>query len=380
MAYVTTQRGQLIPVDLATGTPQAPVSLGVTGYDGSLATSPDGKMVYVLTARGQLVPVDVRTGKAGQPISFGGISQAVVTTPNGKDAYVLQQPYGVVAVGLTTRTVLGFIKIHDARSFALTPNGKTLYVLGASAITPGPAPVLTAIDTATNTTIATIKLHARGGIRAPGLVLPTSLTMAPDGKTVYTVFQNFSGTVAHPRPTHIIIPVDVASSTERTPIVSRTGSGGLWGGLMISPDSQTGYLQLTQSLIPVDLRTGAVRASIPLRSLIQTGYEYELTYSPDGQRLYLIQSIGSIGTKVIPIDTATGTAMPPIQLATPGWYAWEGVFAPGDKTTLYVLSYDIVWKTGSLRASRMTPIDVATGAVGTPIDLPAGRSDIVFGP
>jgi len=373
MAYVTTKSDQLIPIDLDTGTPLAPIPLGVKGYDGALATSPDGKMVYVLTARGQLVPVNVRTGKAGHPINFGGISQAVVTTANGKAAYVLQPPYGVVVVGLTTRTVLGFIKIHDARSFALTPNGKTLYVLSSSAVSTGTGPVLTAIDTAANTIIATIELHAPGGIS--GFVLPRSLAMAPDGKTVYTAFDNVRGTVAHPRSTDVIIPVDVASNTERTPIVSGTGSGFLWNGLAISPDSQTGYLQQAQSLIPVDLHTGAVRGPIPVSHLL--GGTYEVTFSPDSHRLYLIRNTDH---EVVPIDTATGTAMQPIQLGARSWGARQGVFAPGGNATLYVLSYYIRWKTGSFIASRMTPVDVTTGAVGKPIEFPGGPSDIVFGP
>jgi DNA-binding beta-propeller fold protein YncE len=379
MAYVVSSSagsvsGQLIPVNLATGATLKPISLGVNGNLGEITISPDGTMAYVLDMRGQLVPVDVRTGKVSQPINFGGQPQQFVTTPDGKAAYVLEPPYGVVAVGLTTRTVLGFIKIHDARSFALTPSGKTLYVLSAPANMRGPGPVLTAIDTATNTTIATIKLHAPGGIRSAELVLPQSLTMAPDGKTVYAAFDDVRGTVAHVRATGEIIPVDVASNTERTPIVSGAVSGVVWKGLTISPDSQTGYVQRSQSLIPVDLHTGAVRASIPVPDLL--GGTYELTFSPDGQRLYLIRNKGP---EVVPIDTATGTAMQPIQLGTLRWGAWEGVFAPGSKT-LYVLSTDFDDKNGVYLGSRMTPVDVAIGAVGKPINFPGGPDNIVFSP
>jgi DNA-binding beta-propeller fold protein YncE len=373
IAYATTQRDQLIPVNLATGATLTPITLGVKGYDVGLAISPDGKMVYVLTARGQLVPVDVRTGKVGQPITFGGISQELVTTPDGKSAYVLQPPYGVVALDLATRTGLGFIKIHDADSFALTPNGKTLYVLGLTASTK--SPVLTAIDTATNTTIATIELHASGTAMVP--ISPWSLAMAPDGETVYAVFDYERGTVARPRSTDEIIPVDVTSNTVRTPIVSGTVSGVLWRGLTISPNSQTGYLQQTQSLSPVDLRAGIVRATMPLR--FPFGVNNDLTFSPDGQRLYLIQSIGA---KVIPIDTATDAAMRPIQLGTPRSYvASDGVFAPGSEKMLYVLSGGTFPKfMPGYGPGLMTPVDVATGAVGKSIDFPDGLDDIVFSP
>ena len=97
--------------------------------------------------------------------------------------------------------------------------------------------------------------------------------------------------------------------------------------------------------------------------------------SPDGGRLYVIQSTGST---VIPVDTATGTPMQPIQLGAPRWYASDGVFAPGGRT-LYVLSH-YGYPKGALVAGRMTPINAATGAVGKTIDIPAGLNGIVFSP
>ena len=93
---------------------------------------------------------------------------------------------------------------------------------------------------------------------------------------------------------------------------------------------------------------------------------YDLTFSPDGQRLYVIQSFGPT---VVPVDTATGTVMQPIRLGPPSWSAWGGVFAPGSKT-LYVLSYELDYRNLRYLADRMTPIDAATGAIGKPIDIP----------
>jgi DNA-binding beta-propeller fold protein YncE len=378
MAYVVSSEGgsgnvpgQLIPVNLATGTTLTPIPLGVKGYLGEAAISPDGTMVYVLDMRGQLVPVDVRAGKVDQPINLGGSPQKFVTTPNGKAAYVLEPPYGVVAVDLANRTALGFIKVRDAYDFALTPNGKTLYVIGSTTDTTGP--VLTAIDTATNTTITAIKLQAP---QVVGLSASFTLAMAPNGKTVYAAFAfNVRGNVHSVRSRDEIIPVNVASNTAQKPIVSGTVSGVLRQGLTVSPDSQMGYLQQTQSLIPVNLSTGAVRAPMPLPAALQ--HDYGLTFSPDGQRLYLIQN--GIDPAVVPIDTATGTAMQPIQLGAPGWYAWDSVFAPGRKS-LYILSYDTDYKNGVILGSRLTPVDPATGAVGKPINFPAGPDSIVFSP
>ena len=89
--------------------------------------------------------------------------------------------------------------------------------------------------------------------------------------------------------------------------------------------------------------------------------------------------IQSIDPTVVPVDTATATAMQPIRLGPPRWFAWGGVFAPGGKT-LYVLSYETSFKTGRYLAARMTPIDPATGTVGKPIDIPAGEDAIAFRP
>jgi hypothetical protein len=385
MAYVVStsqsnsQSDSLVPVNLVTGAALKPIPLRVKGYGSAVAISPTGRRAYVLTARSQLVPVNLATGRAGPPIEFGGVSQDLLITPNGNEAYVLQPPYGVEAVGLTTRTALGFIKVHDAEHYLLTPDGKTLYVLSYSLTysrsrTNGLS--LTAIDTATNTTTATIELHTLGSRD----VLPASLAMTRDGKTLYVAFGlNVRGNVRSPasiRSTDEIIPVDVASNTERTPIVSGRLPGVLWQGLTISPDSQTGYLQHSHSLIPVDLRTGAVRPSIQLPAAFQANYGNDLTFSPDGQRLYMIQGNDPAA---FPVDTATGRVMQPIRVGLPRWYAWGGVFAPGGKT-LYILSYDVDFKNGHYVAARMTPIDAATGTVGRPIDIPAGRDAIVFSP
>ncbi len=205
----------------------------------------------------------------------------MVVTPDGKTAYVFEEPYGVAVVDLVSRTALGFIKVHDARHFVMTPNGRTLYVLTYS-FSRTPDPSLTEIDTRTNTTVATIDLHAKS--KYP------DLAMAPDGKTVYTAFTlSRRGSLRSPVTTTEIIPVDVASNTLRKPIVSGMVPGvltfGFSDGLTISRDSQTGYLQLTHSVLPIDLRTGAVLSLIPEPAGFETNYLYYLTLSPDDQQL-----------------------------------------------------------------------------------------------
>ena len=377
MAYVLggAPRDLLIPVNLATGAPLKPIHFGLRGGETGIAISPDGSLVYVLTVRGQLVPVDVSTGTAGQPIKVGGVSQELVTTPNGKGAYVLEPPYGVEAVDLAARTALGFIKVRGADGFALTPNGKTLYVLGTNASTTISTTdlVLTAIDTATNAAVSTLTLT--GPDLKPHLrawhVMEESVTMAPDGKTVYVSYMAFNATTPL-RADAWIIPVKVASGTELKPInVSRSGIQ----NFTISPDSQGGYVSDAQSVTPIDLRTGTALRPIPLPSAHHSypQQSYALTFSPDGGTVYAVDESGST---VVPIDTATNTAQQPIRLTGwPNWMLDDGVFAPGGKT-LYVLSH----ANDMTNAVRMVPIDTATGTAGKPIDIPAGLGGIVFSP
>lgn len=341
LAYVVStsqgnsQSDQLVPVNLVTGRALRPIPLHVKGYLCQVAISSHGKLAYVLTARAQLIPVNLATGMAYPPIDLGGVAQNLVITPDGKTAYVLEPPYGVVVVNLATRTPLGFIKVHDAERFVLTPSGTALYVLSNTVSRTMAGSSLTAIDTTTNTTAATIDLRQQDNG-------PFDLVMAPDGKTVYTAFTfRVRGSFRSParmRSTYEIVPVDVTSNTEGKPVVSGAVPGEPAQGLTISPDSH---------------------------------------------RLYVIQGTDQT---VFPVDTRTGTVLQPIRLGPPprsSWggvfSAWGGVFAPGGKT-LYILSYDMSSKTGRYLAARMTPIDTVTGAVGTPISIPPGQDAIAFIP
>ena len=67
-AYVATAGGQLIPVDLATGT--AGRAIGVAGYP-DLAIDSAGTIAYVADTFGTTItPINLATGKRGIPIKF----------------------------------------------------------------------------------------------------------------------------------------------------------------------------------------------------------------------------------------------------------------------------------------------------------------------
>ena len=79
------------PIDLGTSTARAPIQIQAP-CPNSVSIAPDGRTVWVATFCGQLVPIDVTTGTAGVPISFGtGVvvsGRGMAISPDGGYAYV----------------------------------------------------------------------------------------------------------------------------------------------------------------------------------------------------------------------------------------------------------------------------------------------------
>jgi hypothetical protein len=110
-----------------TGSRRPPAAAAGGPY--GMVITPNGKTIYVASARGQVTPIDVAARKTGRPFRVGGQPRAMLMTPDGRTGYLLEPPYGVAVVSFTTNTRLGFIKVPYAESFALTPDGRTLYVV-----------------------------------------------------------------------------------------------------------------------------------------------------------------------------------------------------------------------------------------------------------
>jgi DNA-binding beta-propeller fold protein YncE len=302
--------------------------------------TPNGKIICVLTdnlRRVYLVTINVRTGAIGQPIAipaddFNMSSMPFVITPDGRYAYLLNQPFpagrlgpatpgSVVPVNLATGSVGRKITVPGAENLVITPNGQTVYVLtqqdagtrGAQYY--GSHPVVP-IDTATNTALTPIKIAAGG--------LADSIAVGPDGKTVYvaTFWVNHVSAVT---------PISTASNTALAPIPIRLAaySGGF---LAIAPDGSTAYLYgNSQYVFPVDLRTNKVLKPIRLpsdyacvmrkNSCIGT-WAWTFQIAPDSRTAYLY---GPPDVDVIPIDLTTGVAQAPLVVARPPYnqVAWD---------------------------------------------------------
>jgi DNA-binding beta-propeller fold protein YncE len=162
-AYVVNQiSDSLTPIDLATDKAESPIFPITSPYNGNselagIAITPDGQTAYVVNDRWQsstpneVVPVDLATGKPGAPIKLGdpqGTPLNIAIAPNGLSAYVteivLESGFGsaVIPIDLTTGVAGAPIYLGDQISggqkgsrvvvepwaIAISPDGHTAYV------------------------------------------------------------------------------------------------------------------------------------------------------------------------------------------------------------------------------------------------------------
>src|SRR5215471_9742913 len=187
---------------------------------------PTGAVMYVAASNG-MTPVETATNTRGKPIKIGAIPAAIAITPDGKTAYIVDLPaYGrgpttVVPVATATNTRGRPIKISDAfglgAAIAITPDGKTAYVVTAAHRGATVIPVATA----TNTPGKPINI---GG----GVPQTAAIAIAPDGKTAYIADGHH----------HAVIPVATATNTPGKPI----NINGTAVAIAITPDGKTAYV------------------------------------------------------------------------------------------------------------------------------------------
>ena len=123
-----------------------------TGGDGASAARcgrhDGGQVLYRLRRQLRLKhrdPINTATGAAGRPIPVGEGPLAIAITPNGKTAYVVNTlGHTVTPITIATNTAGPTIPASlDPSVIAITPNSKTAYVLNLDSVIP--------IATATNT-------------------------------------------------------------------------------------------------------------------------------------------------------------------------------------------------------------------------------------
>ena len=128
-----------------------------------------------------VTPIPVCTNVAGKPIPVGNGPVTIAITPNGKTAYVVNENSGTVTpIRTATNTPGKAIRVAGRLpdAIAITPNGKTAYVASS-----GSSGVVTPIRTATNTP----------GRPIPVGQGPIAIAITPNGTTAYVV--SFGGVV-----------------------------------------------------------------------------------------------------------------------------------------------------------------------------------------
>jgi DNA-binding beta-propeller fold protein YncE len=174
-AYVATQYPNTVtPVRLATGRLLKPIR--ITGQPLDVAVTPDASTVVVAYAsvnRSSVTLIHTATGKAFKTVRFTGFPWPgpVLTTRDSRTAYIANDAWSGTVIPLRTRTGrLGPpIRVgHDPVAMAITPDGKTAYVLDTGGVTP--------IRTATGTALRAISL---------GRSLFGGVAFTPDSRFIY---------------------------------------------------------------------------------------------------------------------------------------------------------------------------------------------------
>ena len=292
-----------------------PAGLGAFGHllgPARPQQSPAPPTLYIYSDNGShggtVTPVNTATGTHGKPIHVGlsgstpkgGFAPAdgqIAITPDGKTAYLITGS-SVTPVSTATGTPGKPIYIdgnpfHYPDFIAITPDGKTAYVTQQASGT------ITPISTATGTPGKPI--HISGLLSS----VSAQIVITPDGKTVYVT--TMSGTV---------VPISTATNMPGKPIrVGMTGGapkfsfGPNGGQIVITPDGKTAYVATTSgTVVPISTATNTPGKQIHFGGGLFTFLgEPCLVITPDGKTVYV-----TTGSGVTPINTATNTPGKPI--------------------------------------------------------------------
>jgi len=253
--------GNVVPIDLATDTPRAPIALPTAdtspGHD--IAISPDGSRAYVAVSNvsgsadaNAVVPVDLAAGRPLTPIPFPAGAYAIVVSPDGATAYVTDSS-GVVPLDLATGKPGAQIPIPGgAEAIAIAPDGNTAYV------TTSTGSVVVPINLATRTAQTPVQVGA--GAEA--------IAITPDGRTAYVATSvlttpSTQGVLAVSK----VVPIDLTTNTPGAPIQLPTNAETSRHGIAITPDGRTAYVAVVDGpdaavdvngVLPIDLGTNTL--------------------------------------------------------------------------------------------------------------------------
>ncbi|HEY3904974.1 MAG TPA: YncE family protein [Streptosporangiaceae bacterium] len=303
--------GTVTPVSTRTGRAGRPVH--VPAQPDELAVAPDGKTVWVASqidgnnqTPGRVTPISTATGRAGQPIRVGIDPGPLVISPDSRTVYL-------ATAGLDNQTLAGNLTVISARTdrvrrvltgfdpddMALGRGGRMLYIAYEQG-----ADEQGADEQGTVIPIRTATLRPGRPIRLAGFL--QQLILGPGGRALYVL--NDSG-----RLSRISLPADRVTWSARTaPLPTTMG---------LAPDGRSLYVlglrrnQRPGYVVPVSTSSGAAGHRIAVgRAPIA------IAFGPGGRTAYVLCSpyrltgdrlkfgIGS----VFPVILATGRSGQPV--------------------------------------------------------------------
>ena len=290
MAYVAMSDGELVPLDVTTGTAEAPMRIDPDPT--SVAVSPDGRYAYVADGDAATVTaVNLETGTVGTPnqVTDDATLTALAITPNGATLLAVVTPTGydtgsVIPITLASGTVGAPIPVGaDPVAIAVAPNGGTAYVVNAGDST------ITPISLASDTAGAALSVG----------VDPMAIAITSSGATAYVLGGTGAGTLT---------PITLAANPAQDVVGAAISvPGGAPAALAIAPDGGSAC---------VLGGTGVGRVSLPVGTDLWTTSNASYTtaaFSPDGTRALLGYTSGTSprqGVVVLNVGTdAAGTAI-----------------------------------------------------------------------
>jgi DNA-binding beta-propeller fold protein YncE len=300
-AYLTNfGTGKVTPIDVATGIPGPPITVG--GYPYGIAIAPDGATAYVTDLIGNIVtPIDLVTHTAGPAIHGVSDDRTIIITPDGSTAYVATgQNDTVTPIDLATGTAGTPIAVTGhPDTLGISTDGKTIYAaLGSNA-------AVTPIDVATQTAGTPIAL--------PGTT-PVTFANTPDGATIYVIGSEGSMT-----------PIDTATNTAG-PAIALTGGSTV---AAVSADGTTVYVAQGSQLVPVRLSDGNIGA--PLATLADTAWG--IAIAPARAPTAAFAAVAGEPGEATSFDASASTAMADEPITSYRWSYGDGETETTSATT-----------------------------------------------
>ena len=306
VAYVTSINSNSVSViDTSTNTVTATIPVGSGQVN--VVVSPDGTRAYVSLPNTISV---IDTASNAVVATIGGAGIAVAISPDGKSLYDVSGS-NVLVVSTATNSVIATVPLGNDPSgqpfmpeaAAITPNGARLYSVSLGMDQDfNFIGVVSVIDTASNTVVASIPVDF-----PPGFPQPT-IAVTPDGGHVYVIGQGGPD----------VAVIATASNTLVTTVPFPTPAC-----LAIAPDGGRVYVTeiLANAVGVIDTATNTVEpAAIPV-GINPRG----IAVTPDGAFVYVVNqpsnSVSVIGTATNTVVATVPVGDMPINVAIANLHA-----------------------------------------------------------